>query len=189
MNKLPLAKTKDIVVQTLGKEILIYDLNTHKAYNLNETSSIVYQACDGRTFFTELKAKNKLTDEIIYLALDELKKENLIEESDGYDSPFEGMSRREVIRKVGFASMIALPVISSLVAPTAAMAQSPEGLTCSIIGIPQGQQGTCPSGQRCVGGFCSPCIASGEAVPGGCSGSTFRRCCSSSCIIASSICI
>ena len=38
MNILPFARTADIVVQTLGEEILIYDLNTNKAYNLNETS-------------------------------------------------------------------------------------------------------------------------------------------------------
>lgn len=124
MNKLPLAKTADIVVQTLGKEVLIYDLNTHKAFNLNETSAIVYQACDGISTIDELRVKTNFSDDIIFLALDELKKENLIEEDKSFISPFNGMSRREVIRKVGLASMIALPVISSLIAPIAAMAQS-----------------------------------------------------------------
>lgn len=124
MNKLPLARNTDVVVQALGKEILIYDLHTHKAYNLNETSSIVYQACDGKTTFDELKLRTKFSDEIIFLALDELIKEKLVTENRVYNSPFSGMSRREAIRKAGFATMIALPVISSLVAPTAAMAQS-----------------------------------------------------------------
>jgi hypothetical protein len=187
MNKLPLVRSRDIVIQSLGKEVLIYDLNTHKAYNLNETSSIVYQACDGRTSFSELKAKNNLTDEIIYLALDELKKENLIEESEGYDSPFAGMSRREVIRKVGFASMIALPVISSMVAPTAAMAQSSGAPTCTT--TTSQAQGTCPGGQRCVGGSCSPCIAAGQPLPGGCNTTTVARCCNSSCRVVSGNCL
>ena len=61
MNKLPIARNKDIVVQTLDKEVLIYDLNTHKAYNLNETSSIVYQACDGKTSFDGRKSVLKVT--------------------------------------------------------------------------------------------------------------------------------
>jgi hypothetical protein len=62
MNKLPIARNADIVVQTLGKEVLIYDLNTHKAYNLNETSAIVYQACDGKTLFDELREKHKFIE-------------------------------------------------------------------------------------------------------------------------------
>jgi hypothetical protein len=124
MHKLPLARNTDIVIQTLGKEVLIYDLNTHKAYCLNETSSIVYQACDGETSLDELILRSNFTSEIIFLALDELRRENLVETSHEDNSPFKGMSRREAIRKVGFASMIVLPVISSLVAPTAVMAQS-----------------------------------------------------------------
>lgn len=124
MDKLPLSRHKDVVIQELGKEILVYDLLTHKAYHLNETATLVYKSCDGKTAFAELRIKTKFTDEIIFLALDELKKENLLEEDDSYSSPFAGVTRREVIRRVGLTSMIAFPVISSLVAPTASMAQS-----------------------------------------------------------------
>ena len=131
---LPKARTTDIVVQDLGKEILLYDLITHKAFNLNETSSVVYQACNGRTSFEELKSKYKFTDDSIYLALDDFRKNNLIEDGD-FVSPFAGMSRREAIRKVGLASMTALPVISSLAAPTAAMAQSNRGVVASGGGV------------------------------------------------------
>jgi hypothetical protein len=163
MNRLPIARSTEIVVQELGKEVLVYDLNTHKAFNLNETSSIVYRACDGKTTFDELKLRVRFTDEIIFLALDELKKENLLEESQVYNSPFTGMSRREAIRKVGLASMIALPVISSLVAPTAAMAQSAgscqsSGQTC--INNHDFAQSNCCNGLRCDGGRCSNCINS-----------------------------
>jgi hypothetical protein len=135
MNRLPSARSQNIVIQELQAELLIYDLRTHKAFNLNETSAIVYKACNGRTSFDELKRKYQFTDDLIFLALDELNKENLLEEGEAYYSPFTGMSRREVIRKVGLATMIALPLISSLVAPTAAMAQS----TCvNPGGIPSG---------------------------------------------------
>jgi hypothetical protein len=160
MNKLPLARSRDLVVQILGKEILIYDLNTHKAFNLNETSAIVYQACDGRTTFAELSFRNNFTDDIIFLAIDELNKENLLENSEDYNSPFNGLSRREIIRKVGFASLIALPVISSLVAPTAAMAQSNTGapgcLATGLVCTPN------PAGAaRCCSGVCRFNIAQG----------------------------
>lgn len=137
MKNLPLARTADIVVQELGKEILVYDLNNHKAFNLNETSSVVYKSCDGFTSFDELKTKYKFTDDLIYLALDQLKEENLLEEN--YTSPFSNISRRTVIKRVGLATMAALPVIASLVSPTAAMAQSGcAGAGCTASGCPVG---------------------------------------------------
>ena len=171
MNKLPLARSTDIVVQELGEEILIYDLNTHKAYNLNETSGTVYRACDGRTTFDELKLGTKLPDEIIFLALDELRRENLLEESQTYSSPFGGMSRREAIRRVGLASMIALPVISSLIAPTAAMAQSSGSQSASSqsAGTPTpvpcvSYQGSCSTSSQCCSSApnCNPTVGSGS---------------------------
>jgi hypothetical protein len=124
MNKLPLARNEDLVVQNLGKEILIYDLKTNKALNLNETSAAVYNGCDGKTSFGEVRDKYGFSDEIIFLALEDLKRENLIADGTSFVSPFSGMSRREVIKKIGLASMIALPIISAVVAPTSASAQS-----------------------------------------------------------------
>ena len=117
-----MARSADIVIQNLGEEVLIYDLLIHKAFCLNETSAVVYQACDGTTTFQELKQKHRLTDDLIFFALEQLQKDNLIEGS--AITRFEGLSRREVIRRVALASMVALPVISSLVAPTAAHAAS-----------------------------------------------------------------
>lgn len=122
--KLPLVRSENLVVQNLDNEILVYDLAINKAFCLNETSVIVYQACNGKTTFEELKAEHSLDDEIIFLALDELKRHNLLAIETDYQSPFAGMTRREVIRKVGLASMIALPLISSIVAPSAIQAQS-----------------------------------------------------------------
>lgn len=145
MNLLPQSRTKDIVVQHLGKEFLVYDLTTHKAFHLNETSSIVFNACDGVTSFDDLRVKSRLTDDVIYLALDGLRKENLL--GGEYVSPFAGMSRREVVKKVGLASMIALPLISSLVVPTAASAASAPTSDCPSRG------GTCiaAGGNLCTG--------------------------------------
>lgn len=155
MNKLPIARSRDIVVQKVEKETLIYDLITFKAYNLNETASLVYQACDGKTTFEKLKRKHGFNDEIIFLALEQLKKDKLIEVDDSYISPFAGMSRREVIRKAGIASMIALPVISSLVAPTAASAQS---VDCSCV-----NPGNCLGKTRCPNTLnCNP---AGQCAP------------------------
>ena len=122
--QLPKARTREIVENDLDKELLIYDLRIDKAYALNETSKIVFKACDGKQTFADLKHKYEFSDELIYLALDELKKHHLLAGQNPYVSPFAGLNRREVIRKAGLASVIALPVISALVAPTAAHSAS-----------------------------------------------------------------
>lgn len=78
----------------------------------------MFNACDGEKSFADVK----LPEEIVYLSLDELKKQDLIE--DDYSSPFVGMNRREIIRKVGLSFAVALPVVTGLLAPTAVQAQS-----------------------------------------------------------------
>jgi hypothetical protein len=144
MNKLPLARSKDIIVQKLGKEVLIYNLKTNKAYCLNETSAIVYHACDGKTTFDEIKANSNFTDEIIYLALDELKKENLFEKDAEFNVPLNNLSRREIIKKIGTASLVALPTIVALVTPVAAQSGS-----CLANGKPCSSTASNPSGGCC----------------------------------------
>jgi len=70
------------------------------------------------------KAKHNFSEELIYLALEQFKKENLLEKDAEFLSPFNGLSRREVVKKVGLDSMIGLPIIASIVAPTAINAAS-----------------------------------------------------------------
>lgn len=109
---------KNLLVQNLAGEVLVYDLSTNKSYCLNETAKTVFNACDGTKTFADID----LPENIIYLSLDELKKNNLI--AGNYQSKYAGASRREVIKQIGFGSMIALPVISSLIAPQASHAAS-----------------------------------------------------------------
>jgi hypothetical protein len=147
--KLPKARTENLLEQNLENETLIYDLTIDKAFNLNETLSAVYKACGQNLTFDELKRASKFTDDFIYLALDELKRENLLAEE--YRSPFAQTSRREVIKKVGLATMFALPVITGLVAPKAINAAS---------GAASGGTGdrfeACSPGGGCGVGVCKP---------------------------------
>lgn len=126
----PLARKADIVVQDLRDEILIYDLVTNKALALNKTSSIVWQYCDGTKTIKDIadllsiKFKTIITNDFVWMSLEQLKKKNLIEIGSLQFTPFEGLSRREMVRKVGLSSLIALPIISSLIVPTAVNAAS-----------------------------------------------------------------
>jgi hypothetical protein len=128
--KRPLARKIELVEQQLNGELLIYDLRINKAYCLNETSTLVYQLCNGKNTVAEIsnliskKLNQPVTEDLVWLALDGFKKDNLLEQSEQFEINFNNLSRRQVIRKIGLGSMVMLPLISSLVAPTSAQAQS-----------------------------------------------------------------
>jgi len=130
MNYKPAARKSDIVTQDSLTETLIYDLKTNKAFCLNETSALVWQLSDGRNSVSEIsdamsvQLKTLVSEDLVWLAVDQLSKDGLLEKGDAIKNHFSGLSRREAIRKVGFASVVALPIISSLIAPSASMAQS-----------------------------------------------------------------
>ena len=134
----PVHRTQDLVVQILGDEMLVYDLITNRAICLNETTSVVWNHCDGTNDLDDIaevledQFGKPVGKEVVQLALLQLAAEDLLE-GDGPPAYFKGMTRRDVIRKVGLTSMIALPIVSAITAPVAAQAQS-----------------TCIPGERCV---------------------------------------
>lgn len=163
----PLHRKEDLVVQEVDDETLVYDLKTHKAKCLNPTSSKVWKLCDGNHTPQEI-AELLSTDspavpvEVVNLALDQLQNEDLLAETKG--SGFQdGVSRRDVIKKAALTSAVALPVISVLIAPIPAQAQSgaqacvPVGGGCTCAQINSGRKGLectpsipCQTNCRCV---------------------------------------
>jgi hypothetical protein len=159
LGEIPLSRKHDIVIQEIDGEVLIYDLSKNRAYCLNQTSSMVWNACDGTKSVTEIsqslskQLKQNVSEDIVWLALDQLKKDNLLTESDKFVTPFDGMNRREIVKRIGFASMVALPLISSVIAPTALRAQS------GFFNCPSA------SGNNNVPSGC-PCMINADCVPG-----------------------
>ncbi len=148
-------------MQKSDHEVLVFDTNKNKAYCLNETSALVWQLCNGNNTVSELTSKMSrqlneiVSEDLAWMALDQFKKEGLLEESDLDGNPHFGLSRRDVIRKVGFVSVVALPVISSILAPTAIQAQS-INCSCEAPGDCLVRVG-CPSTVNCNGALtCAP---------------------------------
>jgi hypothetical protein len=118
----PFARKSEIVVQESNGETLVYDLRIDKAICLNETSTLIWESCDGTKTPAQIaenlekKFGNKVEEDLVWFALNQLKEENLLDNKE-IPNRFNGISRREVIKRVGFASMIALPVIASITAP------------------------------------------------------------------------
>jgi hypothetical protein len=165
----PIARRDNLVIQeTAEEELLVYDLRVSKAFCLNETSALVWQACDGNNSVAEISRKlaDKLdspaNEDVVWMALDQLKKEKLIANSEEVVSKFNGLARREVIKRVGLASLAALPLIATIVVPTAA--QSLSGCIIAAMNPPG-----CPCGAP---SDCSPgsCMSNCGAGPNTCCG-------------------
>jgi len=143
-NNYPKSRTDEIVVQELNGEVLVYDLRENRAMALNETSSAVWKACDGSNSVEDIM-KAVGNEDIVWLALAELKNEKLIDAVPERPAKFEGMSRREVLGKIAVGSMLALPVIASLAAPVSAQVTGSCG-------------GTCSNPSQCPNQVCNSCV-------------------------------
>lgn len=156
----PIARKTGLVVQEIPDEVLVYDLERNKAHCLNQSAAMVWRSCDGNNSVADIaklvesQAGGKVTEDFVWLAIDQLSENNLLEQQIATD--FAGQSRREALKKIGLASMVAIPVIASLVAPQSALAAS----SCICVG-PAGcqtpQNATCPSTTNCTTlGVCAP---------------------------------
>jgi hypothetical protein len=123
------ARTEELVHETIGTECIIYDIRSRKAHCLNDVLHWIWQQCDGQTTAEEITAefgrRFDSTDAVTHVSagLRQLAAANLLT---GEIPPAiltaPGMSRREM---VGAASL-AVPVLTSILAPTPAAAKSKE---------------------------------------------------------------
>ena len=104
--------------------------------------------------------KAPVKEEIIWLALERLSEQNLLASQINTQHLYQGVSRREVVRKIGIASAVSLPVISSLTAPLAIHAQS---LCGAEFGRPEGCP--CSLGDQCDTGICRTDLDSTCGLP------------------------
>lgn len=137
----PRARKDDLVVKEMPDEVLVYDLTRDKAHCLNRTAALVWNFCDGRTSVAKIATRlgeeldSSVDERVVWLALNQLSKNHLLEENIVPPALMTGMNRRELIRALGVAAVVAVPVVTSIVAPTPAQAQStpclPGGSACS----------------------------------------------------------
>ncbi len=127
-SQIPIARKDGLVIQETTDEVLVYDLTSNKAHCLNQTAAFVWKSCDGNNSIKDITNQfqkeigSSVHEDLIWLAIDQLNDKNLLEK--GLTADFAGRSRREVIKKIGLAAVIALPLVASLTAPSSAMAAS-----------------------------------------------------------------
>ncbi len=144
----PDARRDGLVVQEMPNEVLVFDTKSNKAHCLNETAAFVWKACDGKNSVADItrlfaqQTGKSIPEDLVWLAIDQLTDNNLL--AADVKADFRGQSRREVIKKIGLAAVVALPIVASLAAPTAALAGICSGVAPAV------QCGsTCGDGTRC----------------------------------------
>jgi hypothetical protein len=151
----PLARKEGLVIQELPDEVLVYDLERDRAHCLNQTAAFVWQHCDGRTSAGEIarslgkKVNAPVDEKVVWFAIDQLGRNHLMATLPVPPPFVAGLNRREMVRALGIAAAVAVPVVASIVAPTPAQAT-----TCVALG------GSCAGGQIC-------CLGSSCSGPGG----------------------
>ena len=145
----PQMRTRRLVVDYLPDEVLVYDLDRQQAHCLNRSAALVWQSCNGkrepaeiaRRLTAELDAP--FSEEVVLFALNQLEKLHLLERDQILPAQFPVLSRRQMVRRLGFAAAVAVPLVTSIVAPTAVQASTctppsapcnPNIACCSVLG-------------------------------------------------------
>ena len=176
-NVKPQARESGLVIERLDDELLVYDLDRHKAHCLNSTAALVWKHCDGNTgvrgIATRLRKETQIPidDEVVWVALRRLGKANLLRER--VTPPTElafRSSRRDLMKKLALVGGLSIITILS---PTAAEAATgPVTVTsCKHVlknGVPE--TGLCCN-THCIchiaadgAGFCGPESCNGNCT-------------------------
>ena len=157
----PVARKNGLVVRDLADEVVVYDQERHEAHCLNSTAATVFRNADGRRSVSDLAlllgADGPGAEALVEMALGQLGEARLLESGPSFASE-PGLPRRDVMRRVGLAAAVLLPLVTSILVPTPAEAAAtcadgagacsgqPDGTPCTCIGPP------CLS--SCLGGVC-----------------------------------
>lgn len=127
----PLAREEKLIKRHVESELIVYDSATAKAHCLNATAARVWQACDGRTSVAGIagvmsaEMQANVGEHTVWQALAQLEKADLLQEPVVPPELAQQLARREAVRTLAFASVVAVPLVASIVAPTPAQAASP----------------------------------------------------------------
>ena len=119
----PDARRERLLLEEVGDELVIYDLQRHRAHQLNRTAALVWQRCDGQKTVAEL-TKTLAERDWIRRSM----KPSLGRRSSSWERPIccgnllprragtARMTRRQALRKLGKTAALALlvPAVTSI---------------------------------------------------------------------------
>jgi len=193
---LPAARENDLLLEQVGDETVVYDLDTKNVHCLSPLAAAVFASCDGRmrpaaaASIASDRLGRDVTEDEVLAAVAQLEERDLFSSATLKLHNGNGISRRDFARRgaLAGAAAFAAPLITSIAAPTAAMAASGIASGCAGCGKnpdcvsnhccqsnagKQCNQGCCVDHDNschfcnCVGNKCNCTVAAAD-IPGGC---------------------
>jgi len=124
---LPHARREGLLFQAIDDEVIVCDTERHKAHCLNRTAALVWEQCDGQTPVAEVarrlarELEAPVDQTAIWLAVEQLGKARLLVDTPRHPT---GLSRRELLKRLGVAAALAVPLVTTIRAPVAAQGAS-----------------------------------------------------------------
>ncbi len=154
MKRFPMARRDKLVIQELPDELLVYDKQRDMAHCLNRSAALIWKRCDGKTSIEEItrdvakELQSPIDERAVWFAISQFAKDHLLEHQTKVPAGMlMGMNRRQMVRTLGIAAVVAVPLVTSIVAPTPAQAA-----TC----LPSGA--ACTASSQCCSGLCSASV-------------------------------
>lgn len=125
---LPRARTSELITRQVGAEMLVYDRDSRKAHCLNPTAALVWAYCDGQTTVAEMarllsaEMKTPVVDEFVWFALTQLRNSHLLQKPWPEPAKTPRISRRSLVKHLGIAAAVTVPLVTTIIAPTAVAA-------------------------------------------------------------------
>lgn len=123
-------QSESLILEELRDELMIYDPERKKAFCLNQTAAFVWKHSDGNTTVAEIaklmeqELKKPANEQMVLFTLEVLAKDGLLSPSTAVPAVPAGVTRRQLLHKMGVGAM-ALPVVTVLfVSPAKAHASS-----------------------------------------------------------------
>ena len=128
----PKARQDSLLVHQVEDEMVVYHRTQKQAHRLNEAVAKVWSRLDGKRSIGEIASDLDVHESVVSLAVDDLQNAQLLESGEPLS-----VSRRKALRRVASAAAVGflLPAVTSIAAPSAAMALSETGSPI-ITGLP-----------------------------------------------------
>jgi hypothetical protein len=145
-------KQRKLIARRIDDELLVFDEETSTAHCLNGIAGEMWMACEQESSAVEVTEVlcprwPDIEEEVVAASLSKLAAAGLLEEQENISH-----GRRQLIRKLGFAAAVALPiVVNSVLIPSPAAAASCASITQSCATKP------CCPGLHCLASLlCGP---------------------------------
>jgi hypothetical protein len=123
----PLARTENLVMREVGETLLVFDVSTSECASLEGDATTIWNLCDGTRSVEQLVQDAALDGPharaAVDITLEQLRAVGLLVEGSIGGDGLRGLSRRAMMKRLGVAGA-AIPVVTSLLVPSAAAAQS-----------------------------------------------------------------